>query len=490
MQQVIQSAQDGAPVSGKQLPRPSSHGAFVVNLGSSSTPVALNEPRQPELKGFTFFISRRREDGRERFRLHMGYFASQQEAESMLEVVRDIYPGAWAGIAPGRKPPDYVPVPVTEISATPSPPPARAPAPAAAAAPALASTSAPVPVVAASAPAHRAVPPSTDGTPLTLKAESEPAPPKKSTDEHFAATQSLDSVRAAIASLDDSRGIPALSATQTLKLLEAPPADVPTLSAAPPSQTPRAAAPERVQSPTLNPEAIAAYAVQLRWATQPIGLSELPPLAIFDAYTLYRAKGRHESSHWHALRLGFFNDLVSAEQVASYIRPEFAEATVVPVGAAEREKARSAAARTPASAPSAAAVRAKGAPAAATGASGPAPKPTTDATGQFRLIDDSGVKAADHSRLEMMLTADAEAPAATGATAGKPAQKTRRPPANLEETLDVLGAGSLKLDGAKGEMLDASGVRRMRHAAERKTPGRSSLSKLFDRLSERIGGGR
>jgi hypothetical protein len=343
------------------------------------------------------------------------------------------------------------------------------------------------------APAARAVPPSTDGTLQTLKLELEPAPPKPK-DEHFAATQSLDSVRAAIASLDDTGRQPALSSTQTLKLLEAPPADVPTLSAAPSApharQTPRDAAPERVQSPTLNPEAIAAYAVQLRWAMQPIGLSELPPLAIFDAYTLYRAKGRHEGSHWHALRLGFFNDLVSAEQVASYIRPEFAEATVVPVGAAEREKARSAATRAPATAASAAAVRTKGAPAAAAGVSAPAPAPATDATGQFKLIEDSGVKAADHSRLEMMLTADAAASPAKGATPGKPAQKTRRPPANLEETLDVLGAGSLKLDGAKGEMLDASGMRRMRHAAERKAPARSSLSKLFDRLSEHIGGGR
>ncbi|HEY5307996.1 MAG TPA: hypothetical protein VIK97_05775, partial [Casimicrobiaceae bacterium] len=225
MQQVIQSAQDGAFVSGKRLPRPSSRGAFVVNLGSSSTPVALNEPRQPELKGFTFFISRRREDGRERFRLHMGYFESQQDAESMLEAVRDIFPGAWAGLAPGRKRPDYVPVPVAEISATPpaalsSPPstPARPPAP--------------VVTVAVAVSADRAVLPSTDSTSLTLKLEIEPAPPRP-TDEHFAATQSLDSVRAAIASLEDSGQLPALSATQALKLLEAPPADVPTLSAAP-----------------------------------------------------------------------------------------------------------------------------------------------------------------------------------------------------------------------------------------------------------------
>src|SRR5205807_100969 len=43
------------------------------------------------------------EEGRERFRLHMGYFSTLAEAEEWLSVVREIYPGAWAGEAPGRK---------------------------------------------------------------------------------------------------------------------------------------------------------------------------------------------------------------------------------------------------------------------------------------------------------------------------------------------------------------------------------------------------
>ncbi len=109
---AVRSAVPGLlPVSGNRLPQPSSRGAFVVNLGSSSTPVALSSPEHPELKKFTFFVSRRREDGRERFRLHMGYFDTQQDAEALLEIVREIYPGAWAGIAPGRKAPESVPLP-------------------------------------------------------------------------------------------------------------------------------------------------------------------------------------------------------------------------------------------------------------------------------------------------------------------------------------------------------------------------------------------
>jgi hypothetical protein len=65
--------------------------------------MALAQTELPELKRFTFFVSRRFEEGRERFRLHMGYFATLAEAEEWLSVVREIYPGAWAGEAPGRR---------------------------------------------------------------------------------------------------------------------------------------------------------------------------------------------------------------------------------------------------------------------------------------------------------------------------------------------------------------------------------------------------
>ena len=78
-------------------------GPYVINLCSSNTPMALQQPQAPELARFSFFVSRRREDGRERFRLHMGYFQTLEEAEEWLSVVREIYPGAWAGEAPGKR---------------------------------------------------------------------------------------------------------------------------------------------------------------------------------------------------------------------------------------------------------------------------------------------------------------------------------------------------------------------------------------------------
>ena len=82
---------------------PASAAPFVLNLCSSTTPMALAQTDLPELKRFTFFVSRRFEEGRERFRLHMGYFATLAEAEEWLGVVREIYPGAWVGEVSGRK---------------------------------------------------------------------------------------------------------------------------------------------------------------------------------------------------------------------------------------------------------------------------------------------------------------------------------------------------------------------------------------------------
>src|SRR6202162_778990 len=93
---------DSAPT-GAAVPHLLLRNRFVINLCGSTTPVALTPPDHAGLKRFTFFVSRRREEGRERFRLHMGYFDSQEDAERLLDIVREIYPGAWAGLAPGQR---------------------------------------------------------------------------------------------------------------------------------------------------------------------------------------------------------------------------------------------------------------------------------------------------------------------------------------------------------------------------------------------------
>src|SRR6188474_1787607 len=97
------SAKPDYVVSTLTRPTGAATGGYVINLTSSTTPMALSQPKDPTLAQYTFFVSRRREDGRERFRLHMGYFETQQAAEEMLQIVREVYPQAWAGEAPGKK---------------------------------------------------------------------------------------------------------------------------------------------------------------------------------------------------------------------------------------------------------------------------------------------------------------------------------------------------------------------------------------------------
>src|SRR4051812_25949226 len=158
-------------------------GGFVINLTSSTTPMALSQPKDPTLAQFTFFVSRRLEDGRERFRLHMGYFETQQAAEEMLAVVREVYPSAWAGEAPGKKL-----RPNTNTAAPPAAPPA---APAAALAPRAAAPAAAPAAQPKAAPAAAAPKPAPPPAPKPHPFASAPAPkPAPAFEEPFLLTES------------------------------------------------------------------------------------------------------------------------------------------------------------------------------------------------------------------------------------------------------------------------------------------------------------
>jgi hypothetical protein len=621
-------------------------GGYVINLTSSTTPMALSQPKDPTLAQYTFFVSRRREDGRERFRLHMGYFETLQAAEEMLVVVRDVYPSAWAGEAPGKKLRAAAPAVATpaapaaparaaaptapaapaRASAPPAPPKAAAPASPAplAAAPVVAAPAAAAPVAeaaphpfasmpppakpkaefeepflltddepefkpldvpvvhppvatpvvsppaaarpaakpatkpAAAKPAAKAAPAKPAAAPKAAApkaAAPKPAAPKPAAPAAAAAaaaaapaavrpapakppavapkiaaqvsapaltaaapkpaaaapmtakappadptvqmpamsaTPSLTSVRQAIDELDD------LSDTQTIRLLErhspyregSREADV--------DEAIRVIKPEDTQSmmaikSDVKRNAPVLFAVQLDWSVTPFDMAKVPPLAIFNAYTLYTTEANREGRTWFGLRLGFFSDAVSAKQVAYYVRSDFKTVSVVPVTTIEKERATDLnAARS--GIYKAANIR---------DVAAPTPQSISASTsGIFKLLEDDtpehiaqdidGEMSPRFSKPAPAAPATPAAPAAAAAEPKKaPASKTRKAPARgvkrdahaqvdeetLDQTLEILGAHSLEITNDKS---GDTGVRHLRVKIDKKG---SKFASLIDRLS-------
>jgi hypothetical protein len=510
MQQATAQNPSASAPSGPAGPAATARNLFVINLCASTTPVALTPPDHAGLKRFTFFVSRRREEGRERFRLHMGYFDSQEEAEKLLDIVREIYPGAWAGLSPGQR-----------LRAR-----AQAQAEAAAAdATAAAETENINPalskrldaVAAKAAPSQPVVQPEPIAQPTAVAASAPEAPLSLLPDEgrrvsavhatgreHEAARHALSNVRAAIASLDDSGSAPTLaplpelkpairnpSGTQeaprdlsesaALSVLEnksdtggATTVNQPRLPVIDNNSTPATAAAARPRDEKT------AYAVQLLWSVQPIDMDQIPQLAIFSAYTLYGAEGNRDGRRWYGVRLGFFTDAVSAKQVAHYVRSDFSTVSVVPVTVRERERAKIASTR-----PDATPVGA--APAAATPPAAVA-EPKAAAKPGFEFIEDT--KPAPAARAAVAGDAARGARGAPGKraklrTGRQVSGRAKSKPMTLEETLEILGAGQLQMDDGRRPLINETAPRAPSREPAKGKPSR--FGRLLERLSERLG---
>ncbi len=76
-------------------------GRFMLTLCQLAAPVYLRPPQSPQLKPYTFFMSRAYQaDGAEAWNLNMGYFDTLADAERWAESVRRHYPTAFAALAP------------------------------------------------------------------------------------------------------------------------------------------------------------------------------------------------------------------------------------------------------------------------------------------------------------------------------------------------------------------------------------------------------
>jgi hypothetical protein len=235
----------------------------------------------------------------------------------------------------------------------------------------------------------------------------------------------------------------------------------------------------RALKDAVTQNAAVSFAVQLQWAVQPVELDKVPPLAIFSAYTLYTVEGSREGRKWYGLRLGFFSDAISAKQVAYYVRSEFASVAVVPVSPQEKVRATEEDKRT--------------------NASLAFPRKTRqNPVEEFKLIDSDEAKDAQKAAAPKT-GAKPAAPAAAAAArpaaqapgkravappqgkGGRVNARDRKGPQTLEETLEILGASELEIDGGRGESVNDTGVRHLRVEVQKNTP----FSRLLERLSER-----
>jgi hypothetical protein len=486
--------------------------SFVINLCSSTTPMALTQPQLAALKRYSFFVSRRLEDGRERFRLHMGYFDSLLQAEELLPVVREIYPGAWAGEAPGKrlraraaagKPAPTAPAsmpaapmldagPSPELLANmptlsaapdphPMPPPVPPPlvlelVPQPARVPPPAPVAPPAPPVVAAAAVPAAAPP---------RAATATAPAARAGSAKRAESVPFDqrsNVREVLNSLDETARKPAATVAPPV----APVGPVVRQPGVLPESQVLHLLEEKRGDPLNTISTPAAFSIQLQWSVQPIDLAKVPPLAIFGAYTLYTVEGSREGRRWFGLRLGFFSDANSAKQVAQYVRSEFSSVAVVPVSLKERDGASGASAGS-----------------AGNGASAPQ-RPTerlVDQSAEFKLLDDTAptpklpgaaAKAPAAAAGSSAVAKPKSAAAGRLGTTSRPGQKgaktrgrvnanERRSPQTLEETLEILGAGELQIEGARKELISEGQIKHLDVKVQKNSP----FSRLLDRLAER-----
>jgi hypothetical protein len=420
-----------------------------------------------------------------------------------------------AAAKPAPKPAQAKPVATKPVVARPVAPKVAAPAPVAAKPaikPAPATPPAKPPVVApkiaakVTAPAlHAAAPVAPKPEPtVQMPAIQMPVATAK-TPPPLSATPSLTNVRQVIEELDD------LSDTQTIRLLERHSPYRQGSQEASADEAIRVIKPEDAQSMQaikneVKRNAPVLFAVQLDWSVTPFNMAKIPPLAIFNAYSLYTTEANREGRTWYGLRLGFFSDAVSAKQVAYYVRSDFKSVSVVPVTTIEKERANDInAARS-------------GIHRAVNIKEGPAPTTrsmtSSSNSGVFKLLEDdlpamieqdvdgetsprfgkqAAASAAAAPAAPRPAPIAANAPAPQAASPGK-ASKARKPGARgvrrdahaqvdeetLDQTLEIIGAHSIEITN---DSADNTGVRHLRVKVGRNNESKGAYNVSMERFS-------
>ncbi|HWS62400.1 MAG TPA: SPOR domain-containing protein [Steroidobacteraceae bacterium] len=373
-------------------------GPFVINLHASTAPIGLPSKSPAGNEHARLYQIQRVDDGRIRYRLRLGPFATEDEAEIALAQARLEYPGALMvtaaaddlhaiGLVRGKAHPggssadvrstdtsadarntDTVLQPVLDtrrftlpITADPVAPAALpaaavpvspltltlvedAPARAAAPVPPLILTLVEDEPVRAAAPVLVAAVPKPKPTPAAVIAApaAAAAVPQRTA---VSVASDIASMQALIAAIDSDID------TSPNKVTIKPPVlhTVPAAKVTARRDDARAGAPvpSLESTQTLRPltplelgenEAARWFVVQLALSDDAFDPDALPHLDIFSLYRLYTVVGMDQGRLVHALRLGFFGEEVGARAVASYLSGFYDEPIVKRVSVAERDR--------------------------------------------------------------------------------------------------------------------------------------------------------
>jgi hypothetical protein len=285
-------------------------GPFVINLSTSSAPIGLPGAGLAGCEHAQLYQLQRIEDRRPRYRLRLGPFATEDEADATLKRVREIYPCALTATAdaedlraianlqpkaaprPSAEKPAAPPIPVLTIV----PPPVVAIAPPVIVPPVLTAAQPPQVVPAAKPPA--AVMPVAASPPvLTMQPKvavrARAAPPPREVREL-------------------GTPLPGLESTQTVRAL--------------------------TQLELNDDQASRWFVIQLSLSPEAFDPDTVPNLDIFNLYRLYSVAGIDQGRIVHALRLGFFSEDIAARAVASYLAAFYEKPVIKRVSSAEHQR--------------------------------------------------------------------------------------------------------------------------------------------------------
>jgi hypothetical protein len=329
-------------------------GPFVINLSASTAPIALPDKGIAGCQHAKLYQVQRMEDRRPRYRLRLGPFADEDEAEAMLKTVREFYPGALtatadtddlraiANLRAKSEAPQASAEKASEKPAVSAVPllttPVAAPSPTVVAKPATAPPGRATPPVAA-APTVRAMPPVAAAPPVRAMPPVAAGPPARATPPAAAAPVARATPPVAAMPTAEQK-IPVLRVSASIPTLNTPASSRQDdqlsrrLASLETTQTVRSL----TQLELEDDNASRWFVIQLSVAEEPFDPDTVPNLDIFSVYRLYSVAGIDQGRIMHALRLGFFTEEIAAGAVASYLTDFYDKPTIKRVSAAERQR--------------------------------------------------------------------------------------------------------------------------------------------------------